>query len=171
MAFLDLVKSRFSVRSFKDQPIEEEKLQTILEAGRLVPSAHNNQPQRIYIARSEEARKKLESVCPCTFHAPLILVVCYDRDRERKSKMNPGFAFGEIDATIACTQMMLEAADLGIGCCWVGMFNKQALAEALALPEQIVPSAMLTMGYPAEDAKPLPLHYQKRELSDIAEEL
>lgn len=171
MTFLELAKSRYSVRSFQDRTIEEEKLNMILEAGRCAPSAHNNQPQRIYIARSEEARKKLASVCRCTFDAPVILVVCYDLDRERKSKMNPGFGFGEIDATIACTQMMLEAADLGIGSCWVGMFNKQVLAEALELPEHIVPTALLPMGYPAEDAKPLPLHDQKRELADIVQEL
>ena len=171
MSFLELAKARYSVRSFLERPIEEEQLQMILEAGRYAPSAHNNQPQRIYIARSEDVRKKLASVCPCTFGAPVILVVCYDRDRERKSKMNPGFAFGEIDATIACTQMMLEAADLGIGCCWVGMFNKRELADVLELPENVVPSALLVMGYPADDAKPLPLHFQKRELADIVQEL
>ena len=171
MTFLELAKARYSVRSFKDLPVEEEKLNMILEAGRVAPSAHNNQPQKIYIARSESARKKLAAVCPCTFDAPLILVVCYDLERERKSKMNPGFGFGEIDATIVCTHMMLEAADLGIGSCWVGMFNKEQARDALGLPENIVVSALLPMGYPSEDAKPLPLHFQKRELSDTVSEL
>ena len=117
------------------------------------------------------ARKKLAAVCPCTFDAPLILVVCYDLERERKSKMNPGFGFGEIDATIVCTHMMLEAADLGIGSCWVGMFNKQELADALELPEHIVPTALLPMGYPSENAAPLPLHSQYREFTDTIDEI
>ena len=171
MTFLELAKSRYSVRSFQDRPIEEEKLRMILEAGRYAPSAHNNQPQRIYIARSEGARKKLASVCRCTFDAPVILVVCYDLDRERKSKMNPGFGFGEIDATIVCTHMMMEATDLGIGTCWVGMFNKQELADVLELPKNVVPSGLLVMGYPAEDAKPLPLHSHYRDFSETVEEI
>jgi len=171
MSFLELAKARYSVRSFDSRPIEDEKLNMILEAGRVAPSAHNNQPQKIYIARSESARKKLASLSPCTFDAPVILVVCYDLNRERKSKWNPGYGFGETDAAIACTHMMLEAADLGIGSCWVGMFNKQQVKEALQLPEGMTVLALLPMGYPSEDAKPLPLHSQKRELADIAEEL
>jgi nitroreductase len=123
MTFLELAKSRYSVRSFKDLPVEAEKLNMILEAGRCAPSAHNNQPQRIYIARSEDVRKKLASVCPCTFGAPVILVVCYDRTRDWKNKFMPGYESGETDAAIACTHMMLEAWELGIGSCWVGYFN------------------------------------------------
>ncbi len=79
MTFQELAKKRYSVRSFKNAPIEEEKLNLILEAGRVAPPACNNQPQKIYVAKSAEARQKLASVCRCTFDAPVILVVCYDR--------------------------------------------------------------------------------------------
>ena len=171
MTFQELARARYSVRSFQDTPIEEATLNLILEAGRVAPTACNNQPQKIYIAKSEESRKKLASVCRCTFDAPVILVVCYDRTRNWKNKLMPGYESGETDAAIVCTHMMLQAFELGIGSCWVGYFNPQVVAETLGLPENVTVSALLPMGYPAEDAKPLPLHSQFRDLADMVEEI
>jgi len=167
MTFLDLAKARYSVRSFKDQPIEDEKINVILEAGHVAPTACNNQPQKIYIAKSEDARKKLASVCRCTFDAPVILVICYDRTRDWKNKIMPGYESGETDAAIVCTHMMLEAAELGIGSCWVGYFNADQVSEILGLPENVTVSALLLLGYPADDARPLPMHTQYRNPEDI----
>ena len=171
MTFQELAHARYSVRSFKDQPIEEEKMKLILEAGRIAPTACNNQPQKIYVAKSEEARKKLASVCRCTFDAPVIMVVCYDRTRDWKNKLMPGYESGETDAAIVCTHMMLQAFELGVGSCWVGYFNAQAVSEALNLPENVTVSALLPIGYPAETAAPLPLHTQYREFADTIEEI
>ena len=171
MSFLELAKARYSVRSFQDRPIDEEHLNLILEAGRVAPTACNFQPQKIYVAKSVEAREKLASVCRCTFGAPVILVVCYDRERDWKNKLMPGYESGETDAAIVCTHMMLQAFDLGIGSCWVGYFNPKTVAETLGLPENITVSALLPMGYPAEDAQPLPLHSQFRDLADTVEEI
>lgn len=171
MTFLELAKTRYSVRSFNAQPIEDEKLNLILEAGHVAPTARNNQPQKIYIAKSEDARKKLASVCPCTFDAPVILVVCYDRTRESKSTLMPGYGFGETDASIVCTHMMLEAAELGIGSCWVGYFNTNDVAGALELPQNLTVSALLPIGYPAENAAPISLHTQYRDFADTIEEI
>ena len=166
MTFLELAKARYSVRAFREQPIEEEKLNLILEAGRVAPTACNNQPQKIYVAKSGEARAKLASVCRCTFDAPVILVVCYDRTRNWKNGLMPGYASGETDAAIVCTHMMLQAAELGIGSCWVGWFNSDQICEVLGLPENVTVSALLPIGYPAEDAKPAPLHTMYREFGD-----
>ena len=171
MTFQELSHARYSVRSFKDMPIEKETLDLILEAGRVAPTACNFQPQKIYVAKSEGARKKLASVCRCTFGAPVILVVCYDRSRDWKNKLQPGYESGETDAAIVCTHMMLQAFELGVGSCWVGYFNADAVAEALGLPENITVSALLPMGYPAADAAPLPLHGQFRDLADTIEEI
>ena len=171
MTFLELAKARYSVRSFKDQPVSDEHLKLILEAGRVAPTACNNQPQKIYIAKSEESRKKLASVCHCTFDAPVILVVCYDRTRDWKNKLQPGYESGETDAAIVCTHMMLQAFELGIGSCWVGYFNAQVVSDILGLPENITVSALLPMGYPSENAKPLGLHSQYREFTDTIEEI
>ena len=166
MHFQELAQNRYSVRSFQDKPIEEEKLNLILEAGRLAPTACNNQPQKIYVANSEESRQKLASVCRCTFGAPTILVVCYDRNRDWKNKLMPGYESGETDAAIVCTHMMLQAFDLGIGSCWVGYFSARTVAEVLGLPENVTVSALLPMGYPAENAEPLPLHSSYRDFAD-----
>jgi nitroreductase len=171
MTFQELAKARYSVRAYKDTPIEEEKLKLILEAGRIAPTACNNQPQKIYVAKSEEARKKLASVSRRTFDAPVILVVCYDRDRNWKNPLMPGYESGETDAAIVCTHMMLQAAELGIGSCWVGMFNAQQVSEALGLPENVTVSALLPMGYAAENAQPAPLHSQYREFADTIVEI
>ena len=166
MTFQELAHERYSVRSFQDRPIEEEHLNLILEAGRVAPTACNFQPQKIYVAKSAEARAKLASVCRCTFGAPVILVVCYDRERDWKNKLLPGYESGETDAAIVCPHMMLEAFELGIGSCWVGYFNPKTVAETLGLPENVTVSALLPMGYPAADAPPLPLHEQVREFAD-----
>ena len=166
MTFQELARARYSVRSFKDIPIEEEKMNLILEAGRVAPTACNNQPQKIYVAKSEASRKKLASVCRCTFDAPVILVVCYDRTRDWKNKLQPGYESGETDAAIVCTHMMLQAAELGIGSCWVGFFNPNEVAQALGLPENVTVSALLPMGYAAENAQPAPMHTQYRDFGD-----
>ena len=171
MTFLELALARYSVRSFKDTSIEDEKMNLILEAGRIAPTACNNQPQKIYVAKSEESRKKLASVCRCTFDAPVILVVCYDRNRDWKNKLQPGYESGETDAAIVCTHMMLQAFELGIGSCWVGYFNANDVAGALGLPENLTVSALLPIGYPAENAQPAPLHTQYRDFADTIEEI
>ena len=151
MTFMELAKSRYSVRGFSDTPIEEEKLASILEAGRLAPTAHNNQPQRIYVAKSADAIAKLRELSPCTYNSPLILIICYD-DKAQAAH------FGEMDATIVCTHMMLEAWDKGVGSCWVGMFNPAELSKAFDLPENIHPVALLPLGYPAEGVAAGPFH-------------
>ena len=166
MTFLELAKKRCSVRAFQDAPIEKEKLDLILEAGRVAPTACNNQPQKIYAAASPEAREKLAAVCRCTFGAPVILVVCYDRSRDWKNPLLPGYESGETDAAIVCTHMMLQAAELGIGSCWVGFFNPNEVAQALGLPENVTVSALLPMGYAAENAQPAPMHTQYRDFGD-----
>lgn len=171
MSFLELAKERYSVRSFKKDPIEREKLEAIIEAGRVAPTACNNQPQKIYIVKSEDKLCALSEVCRFTFGAPTILVVAYDKERDWKNRLMPGYGSGETDAAIVCTHMMLQAADLGIGSCWVGYFNAQAVSDALGLPEQVTVSALLPIGYAAENTKPAPLHTQYRSFADTITEI
>lgn len=171
MSFYELAKSRWSVRAYKDIPIEEEKMQLILEAGRVAPTAKNYQCQRIYVAKSKDAREKLKSVCRCTWDAPVILVVCYDLERCYHSKLMPGYNSGEKDASIVCTHMMLQAWELGIGSCWVGLFNADQVSQVLGLPQNVRVMGLLPMGYPADDAKPLDLHFQYRDLDDMVQQI
>ena len=169
MTFLELAKARYSVRTFKTEPVETEKLNAILEAGKVAPTACNNQPQKIYVVKEEEKRARLGEVCPCTFNAPVILVIGFDKTRDWKNKLMPGYGSGETDAAIVCTHMMLEAWEQGIGSCWVGWFNADTISEVLGLPENIQVTALLPIGYAADDAKPALLHTSYRDDIEIVE--
>ncbi len=109
MDFLELAKQRYSERYFDSRPIEQEKLDRILEAGRIVPTACNYQPQKFFLIRSETARAKLKTVTHFHYNVPLMILVCYDA---REVWTNPGDRYyrnynaGEQDASIAATTMM-----------------------------------------------------------------
>lgn len=126
----------------------------------------NLQPQRILVMQSREALEKAEECTACKFHAPVILVVAYDPakawNREGDMKNH-----GEIDATIAATQMMLQAADLGLGTCYVGMFSQEKLHELFPEMKGLVATAMLPLGYPAETAHPSRLHTDRMPLDEM----
>ena len=113
-----------------------------------------------------QSRSPSVSVPACKFHAPVILVVAYDPakawNREGDMKNH-----GEIDATIAATQMMLQAADLGLGTCYVGMFSQEKLHELFPEMKGLVATAMLPLGYPAETAHPSRLHTDRMPLDEM----
>lgn len=171
MKFLELAKKRFSVRSYQPRPIEDEKLERIIEAGRVAPTACNLQPQRIFVVKSAENRRKLALVCRFTFDAPTILVVCYDKDACWKNKRMNGHPSGETDASIVTTHMMLAAFEEGIGSCWVGVFNSEEIKSTLGLPENLVVTALMPMGYPAPGATPAPLHGEIRPKEETVVEM
>ena len=161
MTFQELTQQRYSLRKFSDKPVEDEKLQLVLEAARSAPTAHNLQPQRVFVLRSEQALEKVDGCTACHFHPPVMLVVAY---REGDGKNH-----GEIDASLATMQMMLQAADLGLGTTYVGMFEPEKLLAAFPEMQGLVPIALLPLGYPAEGAHPARLHAQRKELSELVQ--
>ena len=164
MSFLELAKEkRYSVRKFKSQPVEKEKLDLILEAGRIAPTACNYQPQRILVIESESALEKLKQCTGCHFDAPLALMICYDKTTVWKNKTN-GTVGGDVDASIVTTHMMLEIADLGLATTWVGAFNHQKARELFDIPEYLVPVALLPVGYAADEVEPHPWHFKRFEM-------
>ncbi|MCQ2456452.1 MAG: nitroreductase family protein [Clostridia bacterium] len=165
MEFLELAKNRYSVRKFKQDPVPEDAVMKILEAARVAPTACNFQPQKIIAVRTAEGLEKFRRCTECHFDAPLGIVVCYDKTRCWNSKISDKSS-GEIDATIAATQMMLEAADLGLGSTPVLYFIEEAVRHEFSLPDNVVPVLVIPMGYPADDAAPSKMHSTKRELSD-----
>ena len=171
MSFLELAKERYAVRAFKETPVENEKIELILEAAKIAPTACNNQPQKIYVVKSAEKLKALAALTPCTFGAPVVFIVGYDNERSAKGMIYEGHDFGDTDAAIVCTHMMLEAEELGLGSCWVGYFNEAKVKEALGLPENVRVRDLLPIGYAADNATPAPLHSKYREMSDMVEEL
>ena len=167
MNFAELSAARYSLRKFSDRPIEPEKLKLVLEAARSAPTAHNLQPQRILVLESPEARERAHRCTPFKFGEPVLLVVACDEaaswHRECDNK-----AHGQIDAAIAVTQMMLQAADIGLGTTYIGVFDPEALkAEFPAELAGLTPIALLPIGYPAEGAHPSRLHADRKPLTEL----
>ena len=149
---------------------DREKLNLILEAGRNAPTAHNNQPQRIFVLQSQEALEKADACMDCHFHAPVVIGVGYD-PKESWHREHDGKDHGEIDAAIAVTQMMLQAADLGLGTTYVGMFRPVDLVKTFPEMEGLEMIAMLPLGYPAEGAHPAKLHGLRKPMEELVKYL
>ncbi|MBR3570960.1 MAG: nitroreductase family protein [Oscillibacter sp.] len=167
MDFKALSEARYSVRKFGDAPVEAEKLELVLEAGRNAPTAHNYQPQRIFVLESKEALEKVDACTASHFHPPIMLVVAYDSSVSWKREYD-GKDHGEIDAALAAAQMMLQAADIGLGTTYVGMFDPAKLLEAFPEMAGTTPIALLPLGYPAESSRPSRLHLDRKPLEELA---
>lgn len=168
MEFLELAKKRFSTREFKNDEIQEDKIKKILEAAKVAPSACNNQPVKVFVLKSNEAKEKIKKCTTCHFNAPLIMLVCYDKNICWKSAFN-GKESGDIDASIVTCHMMLEAFDLGIGSTWVMYFDPKKVIEEFNLNDNLVPVALLPMGYPSDNALPSDRHNQYRNDNELFE--
>jgi len=145
MSFEKLIRERFSVREFKKNPVEREKLDKILQAGSIAPTARNQQPQRIKIIKTAQELAKIDECSPCRFGAPLVLLICYDKTACEITLS------GETDLGIVVTHMVLQAWELGIGSCWVHWFDRQKIRELFDLPDNFVPVTLLPLGYTACD--------------------
>ena len=161
MDFIQLAEKRFSVREFSDRKVEKEVVEKIVKAGQLAPTACNLQPQRIFVIESEDALAKLRKCTACHYNAPLAFLVCFDKEECWKREFDGKFS-GDIDASIVCTHMMLEAADLGVGSTWVMYYIPEAVKEEFELPDSLESTAILVMGYPGEGTMPSPQHQQKK---------
>lgn len=149
--FLNLAKKRYSVRSFLNTPVEDEKLMKVLDAARLAPSACNNQPLVLIVLREEQTKKALASVYDRAWfiNAPVIIAACCDH--HNSWHRSDGKDFGDIDIAIAFDHLTLAATDLGLGTCWVGAFKSAAAKKVLFLPEYIEPVAFTPLGYPSPE--------------------
>lgn len=159
--FMELAENRYSVRKFTDRQISQEDMDLILHAGQIAPTAMNAQAHRILVIQSEEALSKVRSLTRFHYNAPTVLLVCTDTDESYKSV--DGVEGGPVDAAIVTTHMMMEAFDIGVGSCWVRGFDENEVKTVFDLPENIMPVAMLIMGYPAEDSHPWPGAHEKRK--------
>ena len=167
MSFMELAKNRYSVRSFTDKKVEQEKLDAILETGRIAPTGANCQPQKIYVLNSPAAIEKINSVCQCVFGAQTVLMVAYDKNLEWKNPLEEGVSAGVQDVSIVATHMMMEAWELGIGSCWVNFFSPTEVKKAFELPENEEVVLLLPIGYASDDAAPAEMHTKSRGLGDM----
>ena len=150
MDFQELINRRYSVRAYKSDPVEEEKLQKVLDAARLAPTATNRQPIQLVVMRTAGREEDLKRIYKKDWlgQAPLIVFVCAV-PAEAWSRMD-NKNYSEVDATIAMDHLILAAAELGLGTCWVAAFDPAAVREALKLPEGVEPVALTPIGYPAD---------------------
>ena len=165
MDFLELAKERYSCRSFLSKKVGMEKLEKVLEAGRLAPTGRNNQPQRILVLQDKQELEKLKECTVYGWNAPAIMIVCYDREVSWKRKAD-GADGGIVDASIVTTHMMLEIANLGLGTTWIGSFDPEKVREVYRIPDSYEVVALLPVGYPSEEAKPSDNHDKRLPLEE-----
>ena len=146
MEYGELIRERYSCKKYSAQQVEKQALEEILEAGRLAPTARNSQEQRIYVLSSPDALERFDSVCPCRYGAPTVLLVAYD---EGCVFTYPGGKYdsGAEDASIVATHMMLAARNAGVDSCWLNFLDPDKAAETFALPENERVVMALDLGY------------------------
>jgi nitroreductase len=152
--FSQLIQARRSVRRYLVRPVEEEKLDLILEAARLAPTADNRQPFRVIVVRDQAERAALAAAYSRKwfYTAPIILVVC-GVPSEVWVRFD-GFDSLVTDAAIVTDHLTLQATDVGLGTCWIADFDPKAARQALHLPDYLVPLFLTPLGYPAAGARP-----------------
>jgi len=157
MLLLDLIQKRKSVRDFLERPVEREKIMTCLEAARLAPSECNSQPWKFIVVDDKQLKNKL---CRAAFSgiysinsfckkAPVIVVVISEKSKflARIGGVFRGTKYYLIDIGIACEHFVLEAEDLGLGTCWIGWFNEQAVKSTLNIPQNKKIDILIALGY------------------------
>lgn len=166
MEYSQLIRERYSVRKLSDRPIEDGKVDAILEAARVSPTAVNKQPYRILVLRKREDMEKLAACTPYTFEAPMALVV-FGKADEAWVRPYDGYNSHVVDASIIGAQIMLAVHDLGLGTTWVGHFDPAKLREIFQVPAELEPVVVFPIGYPAPDAKPAAMHGKRRPLGEV----
>lgn len=166
MDFVQLAKSRYSSRKYKRMSVEDDKLDYVLEAGRIAPSAVNYQPLFFVVVRGENLEKVSECYKRDWFKtAPMCIVLC--SDHSRSWKRSDGKDHADIDAAIAADHITLAATSIGLATCWVCNFDRKKLSEVLNLPDHIEPVVILPLGYP-DDSADIERHASKRKaIGDI----
>ncbi|WP_036612535.1 nitroreductase family protein [Oribacterium sp. P6A1] len=165
MEFMDVLKNRYSCKKYDGIQITKEELEVILEAGRLAPTAKNNQEQHIYVVQSAEELAKIDSLTPCRYGAPTVLIVAFDKNN---TFTYPGQKYdsGIEDAAIVTTHMLLAAKSVGVESCWVNFFDPDKVKEAFNLPENEDVLTFVDLGYAADGAGPLANHDSRKPLAD-----
>lgn len=168
MEFQKLIEDRYSVRKFTDEPVTREEIEAILEAGRIAPTARNSQPQRIWVCTKPEDLAKIDECSPCRFNAPAVLIVGFSKaDTFMHPDTRDGdWCYGYVDGSIVFTHMMLKAHDLGLGSCWVGLFDSQKIQEVFDIPEDMTVFSLLPFGHEDPNNVANPRHFERKPLDE-----
>jgi nitroreductase len=164
MEYSELIAARYSVRAYRPDPVEDEKLRAVLEAARLAPTADNRQPFQLVVMRTAGRAEEIGRIYarPWFVQAPLVVAVCaissqaWVRESDR-------FNARLIDAAIVADHLILAATNLGLGTCWIAAFNVEAARSVLQLPPEAEPVVFTPLGYPAD----LPGPKIRKPLADL----
>jgi len=154
MTVLETIRKRYSCRAYQEKSIEPDKLDSIMEAARLAPSARNMQDWRFVVATDSQIKRQVAETTnrPDVFaKAGAIIAACSNSDYV----MRCGQAIAPIDVAIALEHICLQATDLGLGTCWIGSFDPEKVRSILDIPADIEVIELMAVGYPA-DSKPEP---------------
>ena len=153
MEFTDLIETRYSVRAYRSDPVEEDKLQRVLEAARLAPTAANRQPFQLIVIHTAGREEELGKIYHREWftQAPLLICACGWPEKAWVSKEGVNYLY--VDVAIVMDHLILAATDLGLGTCWVAAFDREEARQVLGLPEDVTPIAMTPLGYAADQPK------------------
>lgn len=151
MEFLELVELRYAVREYKPDPIPVPLLDEVLEAARLAPSAHNNQPYRLIVMETAKRSNDLRRVYDRDWFVQPPLVIAIVTVTAESWERSDGKIYADVDAAIAFDHLTLAAAERGLGTCWIGAFDPDAARTVLDLPEGVEPLAFTPLGFPADE--------------------
>jgi nitroreductase len=163
MNFLDLAQKRHSCRAYLPDPVEDEKLQYVLESMRLAPSATNLQPFRFIVVHTAGRETELNRIYFQPWFVQPPIVICACAIPAAAWRRGDGKRYTDIDVAIAMDHLTLAATDLGLGTCWVASFDIRAAHEVLGIPPGIEPLAFTPLGYPADQPGPK----ERKPLSDL----
>ena len=160
MSFLELVKKRESCRKYDSRPVPREAIERCIEAARLAPSACNSQPWRFIVVENPELKNQMDNQIFSGIYtmnsfarqAP-VLVVAINKQTDYKTKLAglfQGINFSFLDLGIACEHFILEAAEQGLGTCWLGWFDKIKVKKILGLSNSEVIASVISLGYPQD---------------------
>ena len=164
MNFEDVIKNRFACRKFLEREVEQEKIDKILEAANMAPTAKNLQPFKIYVVKSKEGIDRIDKASPCRYGAPLVFLICGDKNMCFVKDDHPCH---EMDSTIVLTHMMLEATNIGLSNIWVEMFDENVLREGFSIPENFIPVALMPTGY--SELSTSINHDKRKNIEDLVE--
>lgn len=166
MDFIELAKKRCSVRTFTGEKFKNGELDEILEAGRIAPTAKNLQPQRILVTESDEGIEKMAQITNRAANAAAMLLICADKENVFVNPFDSRNTC-ETDTSIVATHMILKAAEMGIGSCWVCMFDRQKARELFNVPDNYSVECIISLGYPTPDFEPTKNHTAYKDINEL----
>jgi nitroreductase len=165
MDFYDVINRRRSVRGYRAERVEEEKLTRVLEAARAAPTAANRQPFKIFVVRDTALREQMLEVYSQQWFARAPVIICICARPAEAWQRGDGKNYADVDVTIAMDHLVLAATAEGLGTCWIAAFKPDRLREILDLPDELEPIALTPLGYPTAEPNPTP----RKPLEELVE--